>query len=103
MGNPSENGHCKFPELCDKSGQCEHWLRYNEGCEAADMREAEKKPQAGKTLADFAGSLKKFKRPMHSNAYVVWEHLLEIDANGRKFLPRLTAEDLTATDWEEVK
>ena len=110
MGKPSENGHCKFPELCDKSGQCEHWLRYNEGCEAADMREAEKKPQAGKTLADFASTRTPlFKRPLHRNPYGFTagsDHLREIRGFGTKDtfhdFARLTAEDLTATAWEEV-
>ena len=104
MGKPSESGHCKFPELCDKSGQCEYWLRHNEGCAVVAMREAEKKPQSGKTLADFAGSDEAFKRPQHGFPYAFdgSRHLKEI-INGKTFWPRLTAEDLTATDWEEVK
>ena len=64
-------------------------------------------PKTGKTLADFAGSDKLFKRPMHAHPYVFYQpgggHLMEITADGRRaFYPRLTAEDLTATDWEEV-
>jgi hypothetical protein len=74
----------------------------------------EEQPKAGKTLADFAGSNKMFKRPMHRNAYgfqQLWGccdggQLREIsisEAGTCADWPRLTAEDLTATDWEEVK
>lgn len=62
-------------------------------------------PARGKTLADFVGSGKLFKRPMHFNPYTMREHLVEVEWSdrGRTFLPRLTVEDLTATDWEEVE
>ena len=29
---PSESSHCKYPEICDKTLQCENWLRNHEGC-----------------------------------------------------------------------
>lgn len=32
---PSNMPQCQFPILCDKSGQCEFWLRKNIGCQAA--------------------------------------------------------------------
>lgn len=66
-------------------------------------------PQAGKTLADFANSEigKLFKRKNHAVAYTFASHgsghLKEIMPDGTIYLPRLTAEDLTATDWEEVE
>lgn len=71
-------------------------------------------PKAGKTLADFAHSGKLFKRPMHRNAYgflaECGSQLREISTsdwggtiNTCADVPRLTAEDATATDWEEVK
>ena len=30
---------CLFPAECDKSRQCENWLRNGEGCEAASARQ----------------------------------------------------------------
>jgi hypothetical protein len=67
----------------------------------------EEQPKAGKTLADFANSGKVFKRPQHAVSYAFTagsQHLKEIMPDGKTtYLPRLTAEDLTATDWEEVK
>ena len=63
----------------------------------------------GKKLADFANSGKLFKRPMHANPYGFIEgsqHLQEIGKSGEWTVtnwPRLTAEDLTAPDWEEVE
>jgi hypothetical protein len=66
-------------------------------------------PKAGKTLADFANSGKLFKRPMHRNPYGFTagsDHLREIRGGGTKNtfvdFARLTAEDLMATDWQEV-
>jgi len=69
-------------------------------------------PKTGKTLADFAGSDKLFKRPKHAHPHGFTpgdQHLKEIrtsDWQGQHNVisdfPRLTAEDLTATDWEEV-
>ena len=60
----------------------------------------------GKMLADFAGSLKLFKRPVHASPYTFNDgQMREVTErpNGCDYrLPRLTAEDLTATDWEEV-
>lgn len=62
----------------------------------------------GKTLADFAGSGKAFKRPHHALAFGFIEttgFLKEFsypDGDIGPSLARLTAEDLTATDWEEV-
>jgi hypothetical protein len=38
-------------------------------CQDEAGNEAEPGPTAGRTLADFAGSDKLFKRPMHKNAY----------------------------------
>jgi len=67
-------------------------------------QEPEEEEPSGKTLADFAGSDKAFKRPQHGFPYAFdgSRHLKEI-INGKTFWPRLTAEDLTATDWEEVE
>jgi hypothetical protein len=63
-------------------------------------------PKAGKTLAEFAGSEKVFKRSKHAVSYAFPRqgsgHLKEIMPDGTTYLPRLTAEDLTATDWQEV-
>jgi hypothetical protein len=62
----------------------------------------------GKTLADFANTGKVFKRLKHGLSF----GFIEIDGFLKEFdmesgivvgLARLTAEDLTATDWEEVK
>jgi hypothetical protein len=56
----------------------------------AILQEIVEEPQAGKTLADFAKTRTPlFKRPMHRNPYGFTA-------------ARLTAEDLTANDWEEV-
>lgn len=66
-------------------------------------------PKAGKTLADFAeqhsqnpDKVLKIKRPeTHANAYIFTAYAGCVkESDGR--LPRLTAEDLTATDWQEV-
>ena len=66
----------------------------------------------GKKLADFANSGKLFKRPMHANPHGFTagsDSLKEIrtstwggQINICSDFPRLTREDLTATDWEEV-
>ena len=70
------------------------------------LTSAEPGPTAGRTLADFAGSLKLFKRPMHSSPYTFnngqFREVTERPNGCDYHLPRLTAEDLTATDWEEV-
>jgi hypothetical protein len=92
----SPEGH---HHMFDHKEMC-YWVRESQ---AGMWAGRHPEPKAGKTLADFANSLNTFKRPKHGNAYVFLEHLLEIDANGRLFLPKLTAEDLTATDWEEVE
>ena len=56
-----------------------------------------------KTLADLAGSTGLFKRPRHAVPYCWWQDTLrEAHEDGSRCMPRLTAEDLTATDWEEV-
>ena len=61
----------------------------------------------GKKLADFANSGKVFKRPDHAAPYTFGpegrDHLKEVESDGRKHLPRLTSDDVTATDWEEVE
>jgi len=72
-----------------------------------------KAKKAGKTLADFANSGKLFKRPMHANPHGFTagsDSLKEIrtstwggQVNICSDFPRLTREDLTATDWEEVQ
>ena len=78
--------------------------------EKGNRAEPAPKQKKGKTLADFAGSVKLFKRPKHRNPYgfpagsdQLREICFEI-SGGDSFAdwPRLTAEDLTATDWEEV-
>jgi hypothetical protein len=51
---PSQAGHCKFPEICDRTGQCENWCRHLEGCEAADLREKRERLQR---LAGFLEAL----------------------------------------------
>jgi hypothetical protein len=60
-----------------------------------------------RTLADFAGSGKAFKRPHHALVFAFMEtsgFLKEFDVEeGNPTLARLTAEDLTATDWQEVQ
>jgi hypothetical protein len=86
-------------ELC-------YWVRESQAIVWADRHPAKKE---GKTLADFAGTDKLFKRPMHRNPYAFQPHggqLREISVSGRDTFadwPRLTAEDITATDWEEVQ
>jgi hypothetical protein len=89
------------PEMCN--GYCEGTGTVTTN-HAAEWHRQNDEPKAGKTLADFANSGKLFKRPMHFNPYTIREHLVEVEWSdrGRTFLPRLTAEDLTATDWEEV-
>ena len=71
-------------------------------------------PREGRTLADFADARPYvlFKRPMHANPHGFTagsDHLKEIrtsDWGGQHNVcadfPRLTREDLTATDWQEV-
>jgi hypothetical protein len=81
-------------------------------CQDEAGNAAEPAPKEGKTLADFAGSDKLFKRPMHANPHGFTagsDHLKEIrtstwggQVNVCADFPRLTREDLTATDWEEV-
>jgi hypothetical protein len=62
--------------------------------------------QEVRTLADFADSGKAFKRPHHALVFAFMEtsgFLKEFDIEeGNPTLARLTAEDLTATDWQEV-
>lgn len=83
-------------ELC-------YWVRESQAGVWANRHE---QPKAGKTLADFANSGKVFKRPQHAVSYAFTagsQHLKEIMPDGKTtYLPRLTAEDLTATDWQEV-
>jgi hypothetical protein len=79
---------------------------------AADCYFGPRQAITGKTLADFANSDKLFKRPMHAKPHGFTardSHLKEIrtsDWQGQHNVcadfPRLTREDLTATDWEEV-
>ena len=84
------------------------WLCGNANTKATGPEVEE--PQAGKTLADFAKTRTPlFKRPMHRNPYgftAGGDHLREIRGLGTKDtfvdFARLTAEDLTANDWEEV-
>ena len=68
-------------------------------------------PGGGMTLADCAElaegteKIMGFKRPKHGLAYAFGihsQHLMEFNA-GKTYLPRLTAEDLTACDWQEVE
>jgi hypothetical protein len=88
-----------------------HMFDHLEGCYWVRESQAAvwAKPQEGKTLADFANSGKAFKRPHHALCYGFIEttgFLKEFDCpegDGPITLARLTAEDLTATDWEEVK
>ena len=76
----------------------------------AILQEIVEEPKAGKTLVDFAKTRTPlFKRPMHRNPYgftAGGDHLREIRGLGTKDtfvdFARLTAEDLTANDWEEV-
>ena len=97
------------PDLCN--GYCEGngMVTTNH---AAEWRRQNREPQAGKTLADFANSGKLFKRPMHANPHGFTagsDHLREIRTSNWQGqhnviadFPRLTREDLTATDWQEV-
>lgn len=89
------------PEMCN--GYCEGAGTVTL-TSAAEWHRQNDEAKIGKTLVDFAGSGpgKIFKRPKHGNAYTLRDHLVEIDAEGRTYRPRLTAEDLTATDWQEV-
>ena len=99
------DGICKF---CGKSiwQDTDGWRHDSTG--TMPICNSKPEPREGKTLADFADSGKAFKRPMHANAYgfpAGCEHLQEISKEGEWIIhkwPRLTAEDLTATDWEEV-
>ena len=121
MGNEARETlciHCKAPVhkttaaerygLIEGLGTWKHddgfWFCGNGNDKAEGLETG--KPLAGKTLADFANSEpgKLFKRPMHFNPYTMRDHLVEVEWSdrGRTFLPRLTAEDLTATDWQEV-
>ena len=92
------------PETCN--GYCEGTGTVTTN-HAAEWHRQNDEPKAGKTLADFANSGKVFKRPQHAVSYAFTagsQHLKEIMPDGKTtYLPRLTAEDLTATDWEEVK
>jgi hypothetical protein len=94
------------PEMCN--GYCEGTGTVTTN-HAAEWHRQNDEPKAGKTLADFAnGEIGKlFKRRHHAVAYTFASrgsgHLKEIMPDGTISLPRLTAEDLTATDWEEVK
>jgi len=97
------------PDLCN--GYCEGngMVTTNH---AAEWRRQNREPQAGKTLADFANSGKLFKRPMHANPHGFTagsDYLREIRTSNWQGqhnviadFPRLTREDLTATDWQEV-
>jgi len=92
------------PEMCN--GYCEGTGKVTTNS-AAEWNRQNDEPKAGKTLADFAGSDKAFKRPHHALAYgfiTVGGFLKEFDPNGDGpiTLARLTAEDLKADDWQEV-
>jgi len=97
----SPEGH---HHMFDHKEMC-YWVRESQAGMWADRHPA---PKAGKTLADFAGSDKLFKRPIHRNAYGFQQYggqLREISTSEAGTVadwPRLTAEDITATDWEEV-
>ena len=98
------------PDLCN--GYCEGTGKVTTS-HAAEWHRQNDEPKAGKTLADFAHSGKLFKRPMHANPHgftagsdslkeirtSTWGDQINICSD----FPRLTREDLTATDWEEVK
>lgn len=101
------------PETCN--GYCEGTgtVTTNHAAEWHRQQHERANPQAGKTLADFAKTKTPlFKRPMHGHPHGFTpgsEHLKEIrtsDWQGQHNViadfPRLTAEDLVATDWQEV-
>lgn len=91
------------PDLCN--GYCEGTGQVTTTHAAEWHRQ---NPKAGKTLADFAGTDKAFKRPHHALAFGFIEiggFLKEFNPNGDGpiTLARLTAEDLKADDWQEAK
>jgi hypothetical protein len=94
----SPEGH---HHMFDHKESC-YWVRESQAGMWADRHPPKRE---GKTLADFAGTDKVFKRPMHGFPYFFEargdRHLKEL-INGKTFWPRLTAEDLTADDWQEV-
>ena len=83
------------------------WCQYGNCDTKAEPGGAPKEvPEVGNTLSDFADSVKAFKRPMLGSVYgfpLGSEHLQEIMPDGTRYMPRLTREDIKATDWEEVR
>jgi hypothetical protein len=98
------DGICKF---CGKSiwQDTDGWRHDSTG--TMPICNSKPEPREGKTLADFADSGKAFKRPHHALVFAFMEtsgFLKEFDVEeGNPTLARLTAEDLTATDWQEVR
>ena len=96
------------PDMCN--GYCEGTGTVTT-THAAEWHRQNRKPKAGKTLADFAGSMrgKAFKRPHHHFCFGFGSpyqgaFLKEFDFENPPHLslPRLTAEDFMAEDWQEV-
>lgn len=63
------------------------------------------------TLTDIARQVRIFEkaghkiaRPSHANPYIFWgDYLMEVHGIARLEFPRLTADDLAATDWDFLK
>jgi DNA-directed RNA polymerase subunit RPC12/RpoP len=104
------NGYCEGTGTVT-TNHAEEWHRQNDDPTLSWENDVPiYTPKAGKTLVDFAKTRTPlFKRPMHRNPYgftAGGDHLREIRGLGTKDtfvdFARLTAEDLTANDWEEV-